>query len=128
MLVPSLASADEPSPAQQVEKQVRDGLLTPLANYEASMSHFSRVRMPPAERRVRVTQVTPTKDAGGRAFMAFAVDVRYGAEWRENDIVGCAYPTSGDIFVKRGDAYRPSAILLGKPAEPVAGVCQAPHA
>lgn len=92
------------------------------------MSHFSRVRMPPAERRVRVLQVTPTKDSSGRPFMAFAVDVRFGAEWRENDFVGCAYPTSGDIFVKRGDAYRPSAILLGKPADPVAGVCQAPRA
>jgi hypothetical protein len=128
-LVPSLALADEPSQAARVEKQVRDGLLLPLAAYEASMSHFSRVRMPPAERRIRVTQVTPSKDASGRPFMTFAIDSRWGdQQWRENDIVGCAYLTSGDIFVKRGDAFRPSAILLGKPADPVAGVCQVPHA
>jgi hypothetical protein len=94
--------------------------------HEANKSRFSRARLPPRERRVRVTQVTPAVDAAGRPFMAFAIDVRFGGdEWRENDIVGCAYTKSGELFVKRGDDFRPAAILLGKPADPVAGVCKA---
>ena len=57
--------------------------------------------------------------------MPFAVDVRFGgSEWRE-DIAGCVYQGSGDIFVKRGDGYRPAAFLFGKKAEPVEGVCEA---
>jgi hypothetical protein len=54
----------------------------------------------------------------------FAVDVRYGSEWAL-DIEGCAYRASGDLFVKRGDAYFPAALLLGKRVGPAAGVCQA---
>lgn len=81
--------------------------------------------MPPRERRVRITQVKPSVDAGGRPFMAFAVDVRFGDEWTANDIVGCAYLKSGDLFVKRGDGFRPAGVLLGKPADAVAGVCKA---
>ena len=124
-LVPSFATADEPTPAQQCEKRVREGLLAPLAEHEANRSKFSRARLPPRERRVRVTQVKPTTDAAGRSFMAFAVDIRWGDEWHENDIVGCAYTKSGDLFVKRGDEFRSAAILLGKTADPVAGVCKA---
>lgn len=127
-LAPSFAKADEPTPAQQCEKRVREGLVAPLGDYEANRSRFSRARLPPRERRVRITQVTPAVDAGGRPFMAFAIDVRWGSgseEWHENDIVGCAYTKSGEIFVKRGDEFRPAAILLGKPADPVPGVCKA---
>jgi hypothetical protein len=57
--------------------------------------------------------------------MMFAVDVKYGGEWHENDLVGCAYTANGDLFVKRGDAYRPAAFLFGKNVDPVPGVCQA---
>lgn len=124
-LVPSFATADEPTPAQQCEKRVREGLLAPLAEHEASRSRFSRARMPPSERRVRVTQVKPVVDAAGRTFMTFAVDVKWGDQWHENDIVGCAYTKSGELFVKRGDDFRSAAILLGKPADPVAGACKA---
>jgi hypothetical protein len=124
-LVPSFASADEPTPAQQCAKRVREALVAPLADHEAKASRFSRARLPPRERRVRVTQVTPSTDAAGRTFMTFAVDVRFGGdEWKQNDIVGCAYTKGGEIFVKRGDDFRPAAILLGKPADPVAGVCK----
>jgi hypothetical protein len=108
-----------------VQQRVDDGLVKPLAAFEANASRFSRARMPPRERRVRVTQTTATVDKSGRAFMAFAIDVKFGAEWHENDIVGCAYTKSGELFVKRGDAYRPASFLLGKSADPVAGVCQA---
>lgn len=74
---------------------------------------------------MRVTQVKPSVDAAGRPFMTFAVDVRFGDEWTKDDIVGCAYLKNGDLFVKRGDDFRSAGILLGKPADPVPGVCKA---
>ncbi len=93
---------------------------------EQAFSRFSRARPAPHERRARVVQPTPSRDARGRPFLTFAVDIRFGnADWRENDIVGCVYQGSGDIFVKRGDEYRPVAFLFGKNAEPVPGVCAA---
>jgi hypothetical protein len=125
-LVPSFASADEPSLAAQVERRVEDGLVKPLAEQESRASRFSRGRPMPRERRVRVTQTAAALDKAGRSFVSFAVDVRFGGgEWRENDIVGCAYTKNGALFVKRGDEYRPAFFLLGKKADPVVGVCQA---
>jgi hypothetical protein len=88
-------------------------------------SRFSRSRPEPRERRVRVTEVAVSVDKRGRAFVPFAIDVRFGAGWHENDVVGCAYRASGDLFVKNGDAYRPAAFLLGKNLRPVADVCEA---
>jgi len=97
----------------------------PLVEYESHLSRFSRMRPIPRERRVRVTQTTPTLDKAGRPFMAFAVDVKFGDEWHENDIVGCEYTKTTALFVKRGDTYRPVTFLFGKVADPVADVCQA---
>jgi hypothetical protein len=121
--VPSRASADDPSLVAWAEQRVEEGLVRPLANSEGS--RFSRSRPPPRERRVRVIQATASVDKSGRAFVPFAIDVRFGSEWRKDDIVGCAYRQSGELFVKRGDGYRPAAFLLGKNVEPVAGVCEA---
>ena len=121
--MPSLASADDPSLVTWAEHRVEEGLVRPLANTEGS--RFSRSRPPPRERRVRVIQSTVSVDKSGRAFVPFAIDVRFGSEWHANDIVGCVYQGSGDLFVRRGDAYRPAAFLLGKKVEPVAGVCEA---
>lgn len=124
-LVPSFASADEPTLAAQVQRRVEDGLLKPLAERERSTSRYSRARPIPHERRVRVTPSTATTDKAGRAFVAFAVDIKFGdGEWRANDIVGCAYLKSGELYVQRGGAYRPAVILLGKNVDPVSGVCQ----
>ena len=111
-----------------VQRRVEKGLLEPLAQKERERSRFSRARMPPQERRVRVTQAAATLDASGRAYMAFAVDVRRGAEWHENDFVGCAYTQTGALFVKRGDEYRPAESLLGKDADVAPNVCTAPKA
>lgn len=81
----------------------------------------------PRERRARVTQSAPILDTSNRAFMPFSIDIRWGgSEWRENDVVGCVYVKTGEIFVKRGDQWRPGAFLLGKAADPVQGVCEAP--
>jgi hypothetical protein len=121
-LVPSFASADEPSLVEWAQRRVEDGLVKPLAELESH--RFTRARPPPRERRVRVLQTTAALDRGGRPFVSFAVDVRFGSEWHENDIVGCAYTGSGDLFVKKGDAYRPASFLLGKNDGAVAGVCE----
>jgi hypothetical protein len=102
---------------------VEEGLVKPLADSESS--RFSRGRPPPRERRVRVLQTTATPDNDGRPFLRFAVDVRFGSEWHDNDIVGCAYTKTGSLFVKKGDAYRPAAFLLGQNVAPVPGVCEA---
>ncbi len=73
---------------------------------------------------MRVLSETAMQDKAGRSFVSFAIDVRFGDQWKE-DILGCVYQGSGSLFVKRGDAYRPAAFLLGKKAEPVPNVCQA---
>jgi hypothetical protein len=122
LLVPSFASADEPSLAEWARHRVDDGLVKPLADLETP--RFSRSRPIPRERRVRVVQTTATLDKTGRAFVSFAIDVRFGSEWHENDVVGCAYIGNGDLFVKKGDAFRPASFLLGKNEDPVAGVCE----
>jgi hypothetical protein len=123
--VPSLASADDPSLAEWAQHRVETGILKPLAAREGSRSRFSRARPPPEERRVRVTQATLTPDKQGRDFVTFAVDVNFGGDWQQNDIVGCAYRASGALYVRRGDAYYPAALLLGKNVDAAPGVCQA---
>jgi hypothetical protein len=120
-LVPSFALAAEPSLVEWARQRVENGLVKPLG--ERDGSRFSRERPAPRERRVRVLKDTVTPDKAGRNFVPFAIDVRYGEEWKE-DIVGCVYEGSGNLFVKRGDAYRPAAFLLGKKAEPVPNVCR----
>ncbi len=124
LAVPSLALGAE-SLAEWVKHRVDEGLLKPLARQEASRSRFSRERPPPAERRLRVLEANAAEDKSGRTFVPFAVDVRFGANWQENQIVGCAYRQSGSLFVKAGNEYRPAAYLLGKRADAVAGVCEA---
>jgi hypothetical protein len=109
LLVPVSASADDP-PAAVLQRRVEKGLLEPLAQQDKERSRFSRAS-PPQERRVRVTQAAVTLDASGRAYMAFAVDVRRGSEWRKNEVVGCGYTQTGALFVKWGDDYRPAEIL-----------------
>ena len=66
-----------------------------------------------------------TRDKRGRSFVPFAIDVRWVADdWQENDVVGCVYSGSGDLFVKKGNAYRPAAFMLGKNVDAVAGACE----
>jgi hypothetical protein len=96
-----------------------------LAAKNARRSKFSRAEPIPVERRARVTQAATSVDKRGREFLTFALDVRHGEQWRENDVVGCVYRHTGDLFVKVGDGYRPAAYLLGRDVGPVAGVCEA---
>jgi hypothetical protein len=103
---------------------VGTGLVKPLAKQEAP-SVFSRSRPPPRERRVRALKASLSVDKRERSFVPFAIDVRFGSNWREADVLGCVYRRTGEIFVKVGDAYRPAAFLLGKDVAPVAGACEA---
>ena len=121
--VPSFARADEPSPVDWALRRVEDALVKPLGKMESNS--FSRGRPVPRERRARIPDGTVMVDKQSRAFLSFAVDIRYGdSEWRENDVVGCVYRGSGNLYVKIGDQYRPAGFLLGKNVQPVAGVCQ----
>ena len=129
--IPSLAPADEPAITgdaptitERARLRVETGLVKPLAKRESG-NRFSRARPAPQERRVRITNPTMSTDTSGRAFLPFAIDVRFGSDWTENDGVGCVYAPNGDIFVKIGDSYRPGAFLLGKNADAVTGVCEA---
>jgi hypothetical protein len=125
LCVPSLASADE-SVVDWTKHRVHDGLVQPLKQQEDGRGRFGRGRPPPRERRVRVLAATTTMDARGRAFVAYAVDVRFGSgEWQKDDILGCAYRDTGELFVKSGDDYRPAAFLLGKDVPSVVGACRA---
>lgn len=121
--VQSLAAADE-SVVDWVKHRVDEGLLKPLAQKESNRSKFSRERPPPGERRVRVLEANAATDKSGRTFVPFAIDIRYfNGDWKEN-LVGCAYRQTGNLFVKAGSEYRPAAYLLGKRAGAVAGACE----
>src|SRR5262245_27741802 len=71
----------------QVSKLVEAALLKPLANREEARSRYSRVRMPPAARHVRVLEGGPEMDPQGRTFVRFAVDEKRFAEWDRNAMV-----------------------------------------
>lgn len=124
-LVPSLAWGDEAASLVEWAKQrVGEGLVQPMAQKEEGRKSFSRSRPAPRERRVRIPRASTTLDKQGKAYVPFAIDVRFGDEWNEDDVVGCAYRESGELFVRIGDEYRPSAFLLGKSVKPVPGVCE----
>jgi hypothetical protein len=109
-----------------MQRHIEADLVKPLAAHDQDMSRFSRMRMPPRERRVRMPQTAASHDQSGRAFLPFAIDGKFtGGDWRENDVVGCVYTENGGMFVKLGDSYRPASVLLGASVDPVAGVCQA---
>jgi hypothetical protein len=112
--------------AARMQQHIEADFVKPLAAQERDTSRFSRMRMPPRERRVRMTTTTTTLDASGRAFLTYAIDGKFsGGDWQESQITGCVYSEKGDIFVKIGDGYRPASFMLGTAAEPVAGACVA---
>jgi hypothetical protein len=128
LLAASLAFATPPESdapvAATTKAVVQKVLLEPLAAAERKRSRFSRSRLPAQARRVRVLDAEPRKDTEGKAFVSFAVDARHGwvddedeltaKAWRKDTITGCSYADTGEIFVKRGDGYFASDILLGK--------------
>src|SRR5262245_56630200 len=101
-------------PDAEVSRLVEAALLKPLAQREDARSRYSRVRMPPAARRVRVLAGRPEKDLQGRAFLRFAVDEKRFTEWDRSAMVGCAYPDDGAVFIQRGERVQSAAQYLGK--------------
>ncbi|HEY5947296.1 MAG TPA: hypothetical protein VIV40_17450 [Kofleriaceae bacterium] len=96
-------------------------MIQPLAAKDRDQSKFSRARLPPAERRVRMLDEDKQQDNAGKVFFAFAVDTRHGwskdddeANWTKAAITGCVYPDDGEVFIKRGNAYHPAAAAIGK--------------
>lgn len=127
LIVPSLVFAAEPVKSEEVvaaQKRIETSLLKPLAERDEQRAMFSRARVAPKERRVRVTQANASTDANEKPFFAFAIDSRFRGAWREADQIGCVYPETGEIFVKMGDTFRSADALLGKKTQPgAAGVC-----
>lgn len=115
-----LASATPPE--ADARAVVEEKLLAPLKAKEARQSRFSRAYQPPQVRRVRVLDEVAATDGRGAAFLTFAVDAQHGLleddelekAWREDVIVGCVYPESRKVFVKRGEKYFGAGLLLGK--------------
>jgi hypothetical protein len=109
-------------------------LVEPLAAKERDQSRFSRARMPAGERRVRILDAKPRRDASGASFVRFAIDERRGfyepgddTGWNEAAITGCAYAGKGDVFIEKKGELRPAAFLLGKNVKRAAEhVCQGP--
>ena len=134
---PLISEASEPTSAQvSAEKVVQTKLVQPLAAKESERSRFSRARLPPQTRRIRVLDSEPKKDGEGAAFVRYAIDARYGfmalevdgdseGGWRKDTIVGCVYVDKGEVFVGRGDNFLAAAVLIGKKAPaPAAHVCK----
>jgi hypothetical protein len=121
VLTSSLASAGSNAAPTSTAALVKERLIQPLAAKERDQSKFSRARLPPAERRVRVLDEKPQQDSAGDTFFAFAVDARHGwgdddgeARWNKAAITGCVYPSRGEVFIKRGKAFHPAAAAVGK--------------
>jgi hypothetical protein len=100
---------------------VRRVLLEPLAIKDREASKFTRGRLPARERRVRLPDPGPVRDARGQAFVRFAIDELRGLGhdelvdgWELAVISGCAYLDRGEVFVQKGEEFRPAALLLGK--------------
>jgi hypothetical protein len=119
---PPASESPEKAAARSV---VEETLIKPLRAKELKRSHFSRARLPPQARRVRILDAEPQKDPEGAAFVTFAVDARHGylaeddpnvpeSDWRKDTLTGCVYVERGEVFVKLGDEHQPAAILLGQ--------------
>jgi hypothetical protein len=121
---------------QAAEALVSRDLIQPLAAKDSNASRFSRARLPPQARRVRILDEQPSKDAQGLAFVRFAIDARHGlhtadgkGDWSMSVITGCVYLDRSQVFVQSGDQFRPAAFLLGKNVKPAARTtCQAEQA
>ena len=135
LALPAVAEEPHAADAKAAAAVVQRVLIKPLAAKEDDQSRFSRARLPAQERRVRILDEEMHKDAGGKTFVAFAIDARHGvvaakddSGWRKDAITGCVYVDRGEVFVKSGDRYRPAAFLLGKNLKPAAEeTCQEAH-
>lgn len=70
---------------------------------------------------MRVLDEKPQQDSTGESFVTFAIDQRHGwgeekddSNWTKAAITGCAYPSRGEVFIKRGKVFHPAAAAVGK--------------
>lgn len=140
---PTAASGSSPevktAEAKSAVALVSHDLIQPLAVKEEKQGRFSRGRLPAQARRVRILDEKPRTDTAGVAFLRFAVDSHYGffeptpnhdeeSRWNRDTITGCVYLERNQVFVKKGDGYRPAAFLLGKNVKAAAESTCAPAA
>jgi hypothetical protein len=114
-----------PTKTDPIVALVTKAYVKPMQAREAQRSRYSRVAMPPAERRVKV--VDTQTDASGVAFTNFVVEQRFAfdpdAKWTKAE-TGCAYASTGAVFLKVGEKLRAAEFFLGKkPADPPAITC-----
>jgi hypothetical protein len=122
----SLARAEEGPSLSIIQASVEERFVAPLSRWQERRSRFSRARIAPEARRLRMTAPALQRDGRGEDFAAFAVDVRFrgSKEWGEA-LAGCIYPASGGIFVQYGDRYVAGALLYGKKSpDAPEGVCR----
>lgn len=132
VLTSSLASAGSKAAPTTAVALVTEQVVQPLAAKDDSRSKFSRARLPPSERRVRVLEEKPQQDGAGNAFVTFAIDQRHGwanddtASWTKDAITGCVYPSRGEVFIKRGKSFHPAVAAVGKKTKAApAATCRA---
>jgi hypothetical protein len=124
---PTAASGSSPevksAEAKSAVALVSHDLIQPFAAQQEKQGRFTRGRLPAAAHRVRILDEKQRTDTAGVAFLRFAVDSRYGffepthddeSRWNRDTITGCVYLERNQVFVKKGDGYRPAAFLLGK--------------
>ncbi|MBL7685658.1 MAG: hypothetical protein JNK65_06465 [Deltaproteobacteria bacterium] len=116
-----------------IESILEKKLLDPLRKKESERSKFSRALLPPTGRKIRIENNTPQTDPQGHSFISFSIDENRGYavnpqksdhQWLKNAIVGCMYPASGEVMVKRGNVFYPASILWGAQVTTASLVCQ----
>ncbi len=127
--LPSPAWAGNPehsrAASSAVSKLVEKALLKPLVAREEARSTYSRARMPPAARQVRVLDSAPVADPQGREFVRFAVDEKRFTAWERGTLVGCAYVADGAVFVRHGTKVQSAAQYVGQAGPKVTTECTA---
>ncbi len=119
MLLSAGAPASDPTPAAEAKATIERLLIEPLADRDEQSSRFSRARIPPTRRTVRMLEADARRDAGGAKFFTFAIDERRGmkATTATEAMTGCVYPETSEVYVKRGEVHYPAAFLFGKTKE-----------
>jgi hypothetical protein len=122
----TFSAANASDPPASAQTTVERTLTEPLARQEARRSRLSRGEIPARKRTVRILDERARRDARGSEFFTFSIDERRG--WQKvlvkDAITGCIYPSSGDVFVKRGDSLYPAGLLLGQKSKKAEGnVC-----
>ncbi len=117
------ATADPTSLVAWAKGRVQSGLIRKLEAQDGERSKFSRGAQPPRERRARIVSSELSRDAKGRGFLLYEVDVLYGDTW-ETQLRGCVYEKTGNLFVAVGEEHRPVAFLFGEDVAAAPGVCE----